>query len=326
MPDLPLTMHALLVRRFGGPEVVEYAQLPVPVPGPGEVLLKVEAASLNPVDWKIRSGRYPAVTESQLPYVLGRDCCGVVVDSGQGGLPVGSVVHGLLSIAHGSLAEYAVARADELVPAPGTLDRSAAAAVPLAGLTAWQGLFEHGRLQAGQRVLIHGGSGGVGHFAVQFAKARGATVVTTVSTEYVEFASHLGADVVIDHLTERFEDRAGQVDLVYDLVGGETQERSWGLIRAGGSLVCTVAEPPQDQALSRGVRALRYTARPDARDLREIDALIDANQVRPFVIRRIEFADAAAALRSLEEEGGRGGKLVVDMSTTIVGAPDHPWQ
>ena len=208
---------------------------------------------------------------------------------------------------------------------PGALDRIAAAAVPLAALTAWQGLFDHGGLQAGQRVLIHAGAGGVGHFAVQFAKARGATVITTVSTDDVGFALSLGADEVVDHLRERFEERVREVDLVFDLVGGETQERSWALIRPGGALVSTLAEPPQERAREHGVRAMRYTAQSNAAQLRDIDALIDADKVRPFIARRLDFGNAREALRSLED-GHVAGKLVLDMASTITGAPGHPWQ
>ena len=139
----------------------------------------------------------------------------------------GTLVHGLMATEHGSLAQYAVASASELARVPAALDRIAAAAVPLAGLTAWQGLFDHGGLRAGQRVLIHAGAGGVGHMAVQFAKARGATVITTVSTDDVDFVRGLGADQVIDYKSQRFDDLVRDLDLVYDLIGGETQERSW---------------------------------------------------------------------------------------------------
>lgn len=260
MPTPPRSMHALLIRRFGGPEVVEFAQVPVPEPKPGELLLKVEAASLNPVDWKIRSGQYPVVGEDQLPFVLGRDLSATVVLSDDPELVPGTLVHGLMATGHGSLAQYALASASELARVPATLDRIAAAAVPLAGLTAWQGLFDHGRLQPGQRVLIHAGAGGVGHMAVQLAKARGATVVTTVSTDDVDFARSLGADQVIDYKTQRFDDAVRDLDLVYDLVGGQTQDRSWPLLKRGGTLVTTLAEPPQDKAQAHGVRALRYTA------------------------------------------------------------------
>ena len=321
MPTPQRTMHAVLIRRFGGPEVVELAEIAVPEPRAGEVLVKVEAASLNPVDWKIRSGRYPLVKDDKLPYVLGRDFSGIVEHTDDAALPAGTLVHGLLGIERGSFAQYVVARADELARVPGAIDRIAAAAVPLAGLTAWQGLFDHGGLRAGQRVLIHAGAGGVGHFAVQFAKARGATVVTTVSTGDAEFARSLGADEVIDYRKERFESRLSGIDLVFDLVGGETQERSWAVLRKGGTLVSTVQEPAQDKAAAIDVRALRYTATSDAGQLREIDALIQSGKVRPLVARTFAYGDAEAALRGLEQGHG-AGKLVLDMAGAIATLPD----
>ena len=321
MPTPPRTMHAVLIRKFGGPEVVEFAEIPVPEPRAGELLVKVEAASLNPVDYKIRGGKYPLVKDDKLPFVLGRDFSGTVVHSDDAALPAGTLVHGLLGIEHGSFAQYTVARADTLARVPGAIDRIVAAAVPLAGLTAWQGLIDHGRLQAGQRVLIHAGAGGVGHLAVQFAKARGATVVTTVSTDDVAFARSLGADEVIDHTQERFESRLAGIDLVYDLVGGETQERSWAVLKKGGALVSTVQEPAKEKAEAIGVRATRYTAEPNADQLREIDVLIQSGQVRPVVTRTFAYGDAKEALRSLEAGHG-SGKLVLDMAGVIAKLPD----
>ncbi len=321
MPTPPRTMHAVLIRKFGGPEVVELAEVGVPEPRSGEVLVKVEAASLNPVDYKIRGGKYPLVKDDRLPFVLGRDFSGTVVHSDDAALPAGTLVHGLLDIEHGSFAQYTVARADTLARVPGAIDRVAAAAVPLAGLTAWQGLIDHGGLQAGQRVLIHAGAGGVGHFAVQFAKARGATVITTVSTGDVAFARSLGADEAIDRKTERFESRLRDIDVVFDLIGDDTQERSWAVLKKGGVLVSTVQEPSQEKASAIGVRATRYTAEPRADQLREIDALIQSGTVRPVVARTFAYGDAKEALRGLEEGHG-AGKLVLDMAGVIAQLPD----
>ena len=320
MPTPPRTMHAILIRKFGGPDVVEFAEIPLPEPRAGEVLVKVEAASLNPVDYKIRGGQYPVVKDDKLPFVLGRDFSGTVV-SDDAAVPVGTLVHGLLDIEHGSLAQYTVARADTLARVPGAIDRIVAAAVPLAGLTAWQGLIDHGRLQAGQRVLIHAGAGGVGHLAVQFAKTVGAVVITTVSTDDVAFVRSLGADEVIDHTKQRFESRLRDIDLVYDLIGDDTQERSWAVLKKGGTLVSTVQEPAREKADAIGVRATRYTAEPRADQLREIDALIQAGKVRPFVARTFAYGDAREALRGLEEGHGTG-KLVLDMAGVIANLPD----
>ena len=321
MPTPPRTQHALLIRRFGGPEVVEFGDVPTPEPRAGELLLKVEAASLNPVDWKIRSGKYPLVKDDKLPYVLGRDFSATVVHSDAAAFPEGTLVHGLLGIERGSFAQYVVARPEELARVPGALDRLAAAAVPLAGLTAWQGLFDHGGLQAGQRVLIHAGAGGVGHLAVQFAKERGAHVIATVSTDDVAFARSLGADEVIDYKTARFENQLRDIDLVYDLIGADTQERSWSVLKKGGALVSTVQEPSQEKAAAIGVRATRYTAASNADQLREIDALIQAGKVRVQVSRKFAYGEAREALQALEKGHG-AGKLVLDMDGVIAAKPD----
>jgi NADPH:quinone reductase-like Zn-dependent oxidoreductase len=243
------------------------------------------------------------------------------VSSSDAELVPGTLVHGLMATEHGSLAQYAVASASELARVPATLDRVAAAAVPLAGLTAWQGLFDQGGLRAGQRVLIHAGAGGVGHMAVQFAKARGATVIATVSTDDVDFVRDLGADQVIDYKKQRFDDHVRDLDLVYDLIGGETQERSWPLLRKGGTLVTTLAEPPKEKEQAHGVPATRYTAQPRGDQLREIDVLIQSGKVRPHVARKYAFGDAMEALRSLEQ-GHTTGKLVVDLATAITDVPE----
>jgi len=325
MPTRQRTMHAVLIRRFGGPEVVELAEIPVPEPRAGEVLVKVEAASLNPVDYKIRGGKYPLVQDDRLPYVLGRDFSGTVAHSDDPAWPAGTLVHGLLEVEHGSLAQYTVARADELVRVPGAMERIVAAAVPLAGLTAWQGLFDHGGLQAGQRVLIHAGAGGVGHLAVQLAKARGAYVITTVSTDDVALARSLGADEVVDHKKQRFESMLRDIDLVYDLVGDDTQERSWAVLRKGGVLVSTVQEPSKEKAEAIGVRGVRYLAVSNAAQLGEIDALIQSGKVRPLVARTFAYGDAKEALRALEQGHG-AGKLVLDMAGVIAGLPDPAYK
>jgi NADPH:quinone reductase-like Zn-dependent oxidoreductase len=170
-------------------------------------------------------------------------------------------------------------------------------------------------------VLIHAGAGGVGHLAVQFAKARGATVITTVSTRDVELARSLGADEVIDYRKERFESRLRDIDLVFDLIGDDTQERSWAVLKKGGTLVSTVQEPSQEKADAIGVRAMRYAAAPSAGQLGEIDALIQAGKVRPVVARTFAYGDAKEALRGLEEGHG-AGKLVLDMAGVIAALPD----
>jgi len=166
-------MEVVRIDKFGSREVMKFRKLPIPPPGPNEILLKVKAASINPVDWKIREGKYPGVKSDKLPYVLGRDVSGVVEACGTEttGHQKGDEIYAMLGIDRGTYAEHVIVKANERAPKPRSIDHLAAAGVPLAGLTAWQGLFRYGELNAGQRVLIHGGSGGVGHFAIQFAKA-----------------------------------------------------------------------------------------------------------------------------------------------------------
>lgn len=311
------TMRCVRIHAFGGPEVLSVEEVAAPRPAGGEVLVKVRAASVNPVDAKMRSGRYPRVQADQLPLVLGRDVAGEVVESGGGaGLPaVGASVHAMLGWDRGGYADYAVVKGGELAPQPGGLDDAETAAVPLAGLTAWQGLFDQGGLQAGQRVLIHGGAGGVGHFAIQYAKAAGAFVATTVSGNGLAFASELGADHAIDYKADRFEDRVEPVDIVFDLVGGETQARSWGVLKPGGILVSTLGPPDEEQARAHGVRSAGYMAQPNGLQLAEIDRLIAEGRVRPVVGAVLPLPEAAVAHERLEQHRVRG-KLVLEVAAT----------
>lgn len=305
-------MRAIQIRTFGGPEVLEVREIDRPEPQPGEVLVKVHAASVNPVDWKIRNGGYPAVKETDLPMVPGRDMAGEVVGLGDsvGKFSVGDQVYAFLDVKHGGYEEYVAVQESELALKPKSINMTEAAAVPLAAITAWQGLFDHGAVRAGQRVLIHGGAGGVGHFAVQFAKARGAWVATTVSAADLDFASSLGADQVIDYKAERFEDVLEPVDMVFDLISGETRERSFDMLVKHGILVSTLGEPDRDKAADHGVQVVGYMAQPSGEQLSEIAGLIDAGKVRVEVQRVFPLAEAARAQRTLEEEHNRG-KIVL---------------
>lgn len=302
-------------RCFGGKDVIETEDLDVSQADAGEVFVSVRAASINPVDFKIRSGKYPAVKNDRLPYTPGRDISGVVEKCGAQAtrFKVGDEVFGIVGIHGGGYAEQVTVDQDALTLKPSGLDHTHAAAIPLAGQTAWQGLFRHGGLKAGQSVLIHGGSGGVGHFAVQFAKAKGARVLTTVSTNNVRFARDLGADVVIDYKTQRFEDHASDLDMVFDLIDGETRERSWGVLRKGGILVSTLTEPSQEKAAQFGVRARRYTVQADGEELAEIARLVVAGKVKPHVQRTFPLASAADALAAVED-GHSIGKVVLKVA------------
>jgi NADPH:quinone reductase-like Zn-dependent oxidoreductase len=305
-------VRQIRVHHFGGNEVLQADEVEVSQPDAAQVLIRVQAASINPVDYKIRSGKYPAVKEDRLPYTLGRDVSGVIEKCGAQAtrFKIGDEVFGMVGIYGGGYAEQAVLDEHALAPKPDVLDHVHAAAVPLAGQTAWQGLFRHGQLKSGQSVLIHGGSGGVGHFAVQFAKAKGARVLTTVSTDNVAFAQALGADVVIDYKTQRFENEAGDLDMVFDLIDGETRERSWGLLKKGGILVSTLTDPSQEKAKQFGVRAMRYTVEADDAELAGIARLIVEGKVKPHVQKVFPLASAAQAL-ALVEGGHSIGKVVL---------------
>lgn len=304
--------RAMRIHSFGGPEVIQEDEIEVRAPGDGEMLVKVMAAGVNPVDYKIRQGGFPAVKADKLPYVLGRDVAGEVVELGTG---VGLFsktdrIYAMPAIDRGGYAEFVIVREDEAAFMPPILDIPQAGGTPLASLTAWQGLFQHGGLQAGQRVLIHGGAGGVGHFAVQFAKAKGAEVYVTASADDLDFVRDLGADVAIDYKAQRFEDEAKNMDLVYDLIGGETQERSFLVLRRGGALVTTLTEPSQEKAAEHGVKAMRYTAQESGHQLEEIGELIGREMVKVHVARTFPLAQAAQAQRALEE-GHTRGKIVL---------------
>ncbi|MEX3980211.1 NADP-dependent oxidoreductase [Paraburkholderia sp. EG287A] len=310
--DIPETMLAWRVPRFGGVESLREESLSVPEPGHGEVLIEVQAAALNPVDLKTLQGRYPLVTEGDLPYTLGRDVAGVVVSRGEGAQawPQGARICAFVGQGPGAFADYVVVDATALAAAPATCAVDAAAAIPLAALTAWQGLFEHGKLQGGERVLIQGASGGVGRFAVQFARHCGARVVATASASERDALLALGASEVIDYHAQRFEEATGEVDLVFDLVGGEAQHRSWQVVRNGGAMVSTLGEPSQAQASRHGARAARYTARADGAQLAHIVDLVEKGAVKAEVVERFDFDHTPRGFERLAG-GHPHGKLVV---------------
>jgi NADPH:quinone reductase-like Zn-dependent oxidoreductase len=308
-------MNAIRIDMFGGPEVLHMRQVPVPEPSAGEMLVKIHAASINPVDYKIRSGKYPAVKEDKLPYTLGRDVCGIVAAIGPDveNFAPGDAIYGVPGIDRGGYAEYVILKQHEAARKPQTLTDTSSAAIPLAGLTAWQGLFRYGGLTSGQRVLIHAGSGGVGHLAIQFAKAKGAYVITTVSKDHLDFVRQLGADEVVDYKKQRFEDTVRDIDMVYDLLGGETQDRSWGVLKKGGILVSTLNAPSPEKAAAHGIRGMRYTVEEDGAELAEIAGLVDAGKVRPKVFKIFPLKEAKAA-QELVEKGHTEGKVVLTVA------------
>jgi NADPH:quinone reductase-like Zn-dependent oxidoreductase len=306
------TMMAVRIHEFGGPEKLVVDEVPRPKPGAGEVLVKVRSAGVNPVDWKIRSGKF-ADPRWKLPITLGYEICGVVESLGADvkDLKAGDEVYGMLTLATGGgYAEYAVVPVANLAKKPKNLDSNAAGGVPLAALTAWQALFDKAGLAAGQTVLVHGGSGGVGHFAVQLAKAKGAKVLATASTANQAFLKEIGADVAIDYKTQKFEEIAKDVDVVLDSVGGDTLERSYGIVKKGGFIVSIVTRVDPKEIEEKGLRGASCLVTPDADELREITKLIEAGKVKPFVGATFPLAQAAEAQKKLES-GGTRGKIVL---------------
>lgn len=306
------TMKAIRYHEYGKRDVLRYEDAPRPVAGAGEVLVRVHAAGVNPVDWKVREGRMKAQKPST-PQIPGYDISGVVESVGAGveKFKVGDQVFAYLSLKRGgAYAEYAVAAESELALKPAKLDFASAAAIPLAALTAQQALFDHGQLASGQTVLIHGAAGGVGHFAVQLAKARGATVIATASAANHEFLKRLGADVVIDYKSERFEERAKDVDVVLDTVGGDTLQRSYSVLKKGGVVVSIVAQPDQAKLTELGLRGARFLVAPDGAQLAELAKLADEGKLVPEVSTALPLEEAAKA-HELSEGGHTRGKIVL---------------
>ena len=311
------TMKAVRIHNFGGPEVLQYEDAPRPqVAAATEVLIRVHAAGVNPIDWKVREGYMKDLWPHKFPLIPGWDLSGVVEEIGPGPAAAGRFKKGdeVYSVPDpardGAYAEYIVVRESELALKPKSLHHVHAAAVPLAALTAWQALFDAGQLVSGQRILIHGGSGGVGHVAVQLAKWKGAHVLATASTKNQELLRELGVDEPIDYTKQKFEDVARDVDLVLDLIGGETQERSWSVLKNGGVLLSLVQPPSVEKAKALGVRAAFVAGHPSGAQLAEIAHLIDSRKLKPIVERILPLVEVRRA-HELSQSGHTRGKIVL---------------
>jgi NADPH:quinone reductase-like Zn-dependent oxidoreductase len=305
-------MKAIRIHAYGGPDVLVYEDAPRPSIGDNEVLVKVHAASLNPVDRFTRAGYLQQMINFPLPMVPGLDLSGVVeaIGSDVRSLAVGHAVYGYSSRARqGAYAEYAAVKETEVAPKPATVDHVHAAAVPLAALSAWQAL-DAASLGPGQTILIHGAGGGVGTFAVQFALERGARVLGTASGSKIELLRQMGVSEAIDYTTTRFEDVAHDVDVVMDNIGGEVTERSWGVLKPGGILVTPVGQPDPAVAAAHGVRGVALMTQPNAEQLAEIARLMDAGTVKSVVSEVFPLSEARRA-HELLEGGHTRGKLVL---------------
>src|ERR1700749_1977317 len=319
------SMLAWRVHKFGPPEAMILERIPTPDPGPGEVLVDVHAAGVGPWDGWIRAGK--SALPQPLPLTLGSDLSGTVaaVGSDVSELAIGDQVFGVTNTQFlGAYAEYAVASAGMLAKKPSSLSYAEAASVPVVAVTAWQGLFDHARLEAGQTVVIHGAAGNVGAYAVQLARRARLRSFATAGTKDIEYVRALGADKVMDYHTQRFEDEVKDVDAVFDLVGGEVQMRSFGVLRPGGRLISAVSEPDQDRAKHHGVTASFFLVEVTTERLRTIAELIDRGELRPCVGAVFSLADAREAHMMLE---GRRlaprGKIVLNVEAAgEVTAPD----
>lgn len=300
-------MHAVLIHETGGPDVLRYEEAERPVPGEGEVLIEVRAASVNPIDWKIRRG----LRETQLPAVLGNDVSGVVELSRMDGLAVGDEVFGVAS--SGGYAEFATVPATLIARKPAGVSHEQAAALPVSGLTAWQALFDSGGLQAGQTALVAGGAGGVGHLAVQFAKHAGARVLATGSSRNRDFVLGLGADEYIDYSSQDVGEAASDVDVAFDTVGGETTESLVPTLREGGVLVTIANAPPEQAAAARGARAELLVMSSSSEQLAKIAGLVADGTVRVEIAQTFPLREVSQA-HTLSEAGHTRGKIVLEVS------------
>lgn len=304
-------MDAIRVSEFGDRSVLKVVAIGRPEPGEGEMLVRVYAASVNPVDWKIRQSG--ARMGRSVPYTPGFDVSGVVesVGSGVTKFNAGDAVFAMLDLRRGgAYAQYAIVKESEAAMKPAKVSHVDAAAVPLAALTAWQALFDTAKLERGQTVLIHGGSGGVGAFAVQLSKAMGAKVFATSSKENLEFLKQLGADEAIDYRAQKFDEIVKDADVVLDTVGGETQQRSIGVLKKGGMLVSIVGVSAKKQADEAGVRVAGILVKANGEQLAEIAKLIDDGKVKPFVSVTLPLSEVAKA-HEQSESGHTRGKIVL---------------
>jgi NADPH:quinone reductase-like Zn-dependent oxidoreductase len=309
-------MRAAMVTRYGGAHNLVIGDAPRPVPGANDVLIEVHAAGVNPVDWKINDGLMQAFLSYPLPFIPGQEVAGVVVECGAEArrFRVGDRVYARLEIERpGGFAEFVCANEDVVARMPAPLSFVNAAGVPLVALTAWQALVDVAGVKPGSRVLIHAGSGGVGSWGIQIAKARGAFVATTTSARNVALVSRLGADQAIDYESQRFEQQVADVDTVLDTMGGEILTRSLAVLRPGGVLVTITGpagQPDLELASQRSVRLESLFMRPRLRQLEQVTELIESGTAHPLTDRAFPLAQLAEALDYVRSHHARG-KVVI---------------
>ncbi|HYK24010.1 MAG TPA: NADP-dependent oxidoreductase [Candidatus Acidoferrum sp.] len=300
-------MKAVVAHEYGAPEVLKFEEVQRPEPNEDEALVRVIASSVNPADPLTLSGKYAREFGTHLPLIPGYDIAGVVEKTGANvtKLKVGEAVYGYPTFG-GGWADYVTVKESEVAAKPKSLNFVESAAVPMGALTAWQSLVDVAKLQPGQTVLIHGGSGGVGSFAIQIAKARGAHVIATASTANQDLLKQLGADVAVDYTKTKFEDVARNVDVVLDPVGKETLARSYGVVKKGGIVMSLVARPDPAELKKHEIHGAGISSHPDSEDLAEIAQLIDAGKIKPMVTQVLPLSEAIAAQQQAATHHTRG--------------------
>ncbi|WP_211173052.1 NADP-dependent oxidoreductase [Brasilonema bromeliae] len=308
-------MKAIVINAYGNEDVLNYVDVERPAPKADEVLVKVHAAGVNPAEWKVRDGMGEAFG-LKLPLILGGDIAGIVEEVGEAveSFKKGDAVYGLTASGgfSGGYAEYAVAKTDTIVPKPDSLSFEEAAAIPIAALTAWQAMFDLAHLSSGQRILITGASGGVGSMAVQLAKAKGAIVIGTASGRNEQFVRDLGADEFVDYTQQPFEEVVKDVDVVFDTVGGDTQERAFQTLKKGGFLVTSAQTPSEEKAKEFGTEAAFVFCKPNAGQLTEINRLIEEGKLKIHIETVLPLTEVKKA-HQLSQSGRTRGKIVLQV-------------
>jgi NADPH:quinone reductase-like Zn-dependent oxidoreductase len=312
-------MKAIRIHSRGGPERLVYEEAPKPTPGPGDALVRVFASAITKDELTWDATYQTSDGRSRLPSIPGHEFSGMVevITPRASEVKVGESVYALASFYRdGSAAEYIAVQAADLAPKPRTLTYEQSASVPLAALTAWQALFEHAGLTGGRRVLIHGAAGGVGTFAVQLARLEGAHVIATASAKNEEFLRQLGANEIIDYRKARFEDHVRDVDVVLDTIGGDTLERSWGVLVRGGVLISIVENPSPLKAAELGIRGVFFIVKPNRNNLIEIARLIDTGRLKPVIAEVFPLDQARRAF-----EVGLGSHAPGKIVLRVAGEP-----
>ena len=309
-------MRAVRIHQYGGTETLTLENIEKPVINDDDILIQVKSAAINPVDWKIREGYLQTFIPYQLPVTLGWDVAGIVTEVGSkvSEFSVGDEVFSRPAIHRdGSYADFIAVKADEAVLKSSKLDFSEAAALPLAGITAWQCLVDVANVEADQRVLVHAGAGGVGHLAIQIAKAKGATVIATASAANQALLKEFGADQAVDYTKAPLNEQIEPVDIVIDTLGGDVQKLSWGLLKQGGIMVSIVEQPDEALAKSHQARGAFVFIEPSSRILKELNGLVEADQLKPLIEQHFTLETIVEA--HLQSQSGRTrGKIVLDIS------------